>query len=202
MTGGEKRLAGRRAGLAYASRGRMPEILAPSAAIEVEETAANTITAAAQGPAAAPRRAAGEANSRRSAVDVAPGKSAPEKVGAGGKDCNAPMPSSQGGHIAGTAANLAPCAIPPRGVPAGASWGFDEHRSLAEAAAADRVHRWLVYYADEPTQAAGSLTEARALAGRGNPRYAEIASLDTGRHLMRFKGSWAETRPAGSAVYR
>lgn len=69
----------------------------------------NTIRAAAQGPAAAPRRAAG-ANSRRPAVDTAPGKRTPEKVEAGVR-LTSPEPSSEGGHIPGTAGSLVPCAF-------------------------------------------------------------------------------------------
>lgn len=36
----------------------------------------------------------------------------PENLQVGGKDCNAPVPSSEGGHIPGAAGSLTPRTIP------------------------------------------------------------------------------------------
>jgi hypothetical protein len=57
---------------------------------------------------------------------------------------------------------------------------------------------WRIYWADKPTKSAGSLTEAKARAAIGDSRYVEIANIETGQHLMRFRGQWTETKPAGS----
>ncbi len=58
---------------------------------------------------------------------------------------------------------------------------------------------WRIYFAMGPTKRARSLSEARSRAIASGADYVEIANLDTGQHLMRFRGCWTETRPAGSA---
>jgi hypothetical protein len=99
--------------IAPTSRGPVLEP-SPQACRTIEDNGTlqpNTIVAAAQEPAPSPLRVQ-EADCRGSDVDASPVKARSEKAKVGGRTA-CPKPSSEGGHIPGTAGSLAPCSPPP-----------------------------------------------------------------------------------------